>query len=105
MALHLHELEGADLLVGGEGVAGLCAEEAGDGLLAAIEQDVDIGVASGPYISEEDGAGCLSEGDEGIAQLVEGLAERRAPLLMEAGLATVATAVGTPPLNAVDAAP
>jgi hypothetical protein len=53
VALHLHELEGADLLVGRERVAGLCAEEAGDGLLAAVEQDVDIGVACGPHIGEE----------------------------------------------------
>jgi hypothetical protein len=47
----------------------------------------------------------LGERDQCVAQLVEGLAQGRAPLLVPAGLAAVAAAVGAPALDAVHAAP
>ena len=47
----------------------------------------------------------LGEGRGGVAQEVEGLAQGRAPLLVPAGLAAVAAAVGAPALDAVGAGP
>src|ERR1019366_4030768 len=83
----------------------LCAEEARNGLFAAVEQHPDIFVARCPHIGEELSALLLSERGQSIAQLVEGLAQRCAPLLVEAGLAAIAAAVGAPALDAVTTAP
>ena len=89
----------------GERVAGVQVEEVLSGRLAAVKDDADVAVAGGPDILEELGAVLLGERSEGVAQLVESLAQRGAPLLIEAGLAAVAAAVGAPALDAVDAAP
>ena len=87
--------------------AWLCvrAKKRSTGLGAAVEDDVDVGVARGPDIVEELGALLLGERSDGVAQLVESLAQGRAPLLVPAGLAAVAAAVGAPALDAVGAAP
>ena len=47
----------------------------------------------------------FGEGGGGVAEEVEGFAEGRAPLLVPAGLAAVAAAVGAPALDAVGAGP
>src|ERR1035441_626945 len=83
----------------------LCAEEARNGLLAAVEHHMDILVARGPHIGEELSALLLGKRTQSIAQLVEGPAQRCAPLLVEAGLAAIATAVGAPALDTVNTAP
>ena len=48
---------------------------------------------------------CFGQRDEGVAQLVQSLAERRAPSLIPALLAAVAAAIRAPALDAVYAAP
>ena len=80
-------------------------KEAFDGLRRAVENHVDVGVAGGPDIVEETAAFLFGEGNEGVAQLVESLAQGRAPELIPARLAAVAAAVGAPALDAVGAAP
>ena len=83
----------------------VAAEESCDGFGAAIEKDLNVGIASGPDITEEHGAGSFSEWDERVAEFIEGLAEGLAPELIKTGRAAVASAVGTPTLYAVSAAP
>src|ERR1019366_2750734 len=83
----------------------LCAEEARNGLLAAVEHYADIFVARGPHIGEELSALLLGKRSQRVTQLVEGLAQRCAPLLVEAGLAAITAAVGAPALDAVTTAP
>ena len=105
VALHLHEFQGADALAVAEWVRLLRSQEAIDRLRAAVEHHLDVGVARGPHIAKESAAVLLGELDQCIAQLVEGPAQRSAPLLVPAGMAAVAAAVGAPPLHAVHATP
>ena len=105
VALHLHELEGADALVFGERMGLVGGEEARRRSVAAVEDDVDVGVAGGPDIVEELAPSSFSKRGDSVAQLVEGLAQRGAPVLVAAGLAAVAAAVGAPAFDAVHAAP
>ncbi len=86
-------------------VAGMASKKRAIDFGAAIEENADVGVARGPYIAKKLCASCFSERRDGVAQLVERLAEWVAPLLVEAGLAAVAAAVGAPALDAVGAAP
>ena len=51
------------------------------------------------------GASCSARGADGVAKVVEGFAEWGAPLLIPAGLAAVASAVGAPSFDAVRAGP
>src|ERR1035438_5095081 len=83
----------------------LGAEEARNGLFAAVEHNADIFVARGPHIGEELSALLLGKRSKSVAQLVEGLAQRCTPLLVEAGLAAITAAVGAPALDAVTTAP
>ena len=72
---------------------------------AAIEHDLDVGVARGPDVLEKLRACLFGERNERVAQLVESLAQRRAPGLVPARLAAVAAAVRAPALDAMRAAP
>ena len=80
-------------------------EEAVDGVWRAVEDDVDVGVARGPEIFEQRLGELLGEGSGGVAEIVEGFAQGAAPLLVPAGLAAVAAAVGAPAFDAMGAAP
>ena len=77
-------------------------EEVEDGGGGAVEDDLDVGVAGGPEIFEERLGELLGEGGGGVAEIVEGFAEWGAPLLVPAGFAAVAAAVGAPALDAVE---
>ena len=81
------------------------AQEALHGLRAAVEHHIDVAVARRPNIFEELAALLLGQRGHGVAQLIQGLAQRRAPKLVEARLAAVAAAVGAPTLHPVHAAP
>ncbi len=105
VALHLHQLQSANALARIESVAGVVAQEFFDGFRGAVEDHVNVGVASGPDIAEETAAFALCEGNDGVAQLVEGLAQGCAPELVPACAAAVAAAIGAPALHAVGAAP
>ena len=105
VALHLHEFQGAHALLFTERMRLLRGEEAIGRLRAAVEHYLDIGVARGPDIAKEAAVVLLRERNQRIAQLVEGPAQRRAPLLVPAGMAAVTAAVGAPPLHAVHATP
>ena len=85
-------------------MAGVRTEEALYLLAATAEHYINVGVARGPHIAEELAAFQFRQRRNAIAQRVECLAQRRAPELIE-GPATVASAVGAPALDAVDAAP
>ena len=74
-------------------------------LVGAVEDDVDVGVAGYPEIFEQAFGEFFGEGGGGVAEEVEGVAEGAAPVLVPAGLASVAAAVGAPAFDAVDAAP
>ena len=86
-------------------MGGVAIEEAVVRGGGAVEDDVDVGVARGPEVDEERRGELFGERCGGVAEEVEGLAQRAAPLLVPAGLAAVAAAVGAPALDAVGAAP
>ena len=73
--------------------------------VGAVEDDVDVGVAGVPEVFEQAFGQLFGQGGGGVAEEVEGVAEGRAPLLVPAGLAAVAAAVGAPAFDAVGAAP
>ena len=81
------------------------AQEALHGFRFAVENHLDVAVARGPNVFEELAALLRGERGHGVAQLVQGLAQRRAPKLVEARLAPVAAAVGAPALHPVHTAP
>ncbi len=106
VTFELEEFEDGDAFRFGEFAGGVLLEEFDDGGGGAVEDDLDVGVAGGPEIFEEGLGELLGEGSGGVAEVVEGFAERRAPLLVPAGLgAAVAAAVGAPALDAVGAGP
>ena len=105
MALELQEFEDGDAFGVGEGAGGVLGEEFDRWRRGAVEDDVDVGVAGGPEIFEEGCGELFGEGCGGVAEVVEGFAEGGAPLLVPAGLAAVAAAVGAPAFDAVGAAP
>src|SRR6202789_77973 len=105
VTLHLHQLESAIALFSAQRMALLRFEEAVGGFIVTVEDYIDVGVAGGPYILKQLHSLGLSKRDQGIAQRVERLAQRLAPCLVPARAATVATAVGAPSLNAVNAGP
>ena len=110
VALELHELEDAGAFFGGEGAEGVSVEELLGGVAAAggvfaVEDDVDVGVAGGPEVFEEGFGQFFGERCGGVAEVVECVAEGFAPLLVPAGLAAVAAAVGAPALDTVGAGP
>jgi hypothetical protein len=71
----------------------------------AVEDDVDVGVAGGPEVFEQGFGELLRRAERWRRGGVEGFAQGGAPLLVPAGLAAVAAAVGAPALDAVGAAP
>ena len=83
----------------------MLAEESLHRLRAVVKHGLDVSVAGSPDVFEELGALLFGQRDEGIAQLVEGLAERRAPRLVPPTPAAVAAAIRAPALDAVYAAP
>ena len=105
MAFELEEFEGGDALGLGERAGGVLGEELDDGGGGAVEDDLDVGVAGGPEVFEEGLGELFGEGSGGVAEVVEGFARGGAPLLVPAGLAAVAAAVGAPAFDAVGAAP
>jgi hypothetical protein len=80
-------------------------EEAGRGGAGAIVDEVDIAITGGPEIFEQRPRKLFGERSGGVAQMIKCLAQRAAPLLVPAGLAAVASAVGAPTLDAVLTAP
>src|SRR5580692_3498994 len=66
---------------------------------------MDVGIARGPEVFEQRLSESFGERSGAIAQEVESFAQRPAPLLVPAGLAAVAAAVGAPALYAMRAAP
>ena len=53
MAFELEEFEAGDAFGFGELARGLLAEEVEDGDGGAVEDDLDVGVARGPEVSDE----------------------------------------------------
>ena len=105
MALHLHQFQGAHTLRHGERVLWCLRKKLLYRLRAAVEHNMDVAVARRPHILEDLAALLLGERDQCVAQLVQSLAQRRAPGLVPARPAAVAAAIGAPPLNAMHAAP
>ena len=66
---------------------------------------MDVGVAGVPEVGEEVGGELFCEWSGGVAEEVEGIAEGFAPELVPAGFTSVASAVGAPAFDAVDAGP
>ena len=100
VALHLEEPQRVlDLRLVEVGVA-VAAEEVADRARAAVEDDVDVGVAGGPGVGEELAAPGGEHVVELFLELVEGAAERPAPLLVPVAPGPAA-AVGVPALDAV----
>ena len=93
MTLQLHQLKGANALGLREHVRLMCTEKAVGRLSAAVKHDVDVRVSCRPYVLEKLAAFALSGWSDRIAQLIEGLPQGRAPFLIPAGLAAVATAI------------
>ena len=79
MALELEELEDGDAFGGSEGAGGVGCEEAVEVVGGAIEDDVDVGVASRPEIFEQWLGNGLGEGCGAVAEEIEGFAKGRAP--------------------------
>src|SRR5216684_4182987 len=110
VAFELEEFEAGDAFGFGEFARGLLREEVEDGgggagWIFTAKDDLDVGVARGPEVFEEGLGELLGEGGGGVAEVVEGFAERGAPFLVPAGLAAVAAAVGAPAFDAVGAGP
>ena len=72
---------------------------------AAVEEDLDVGVAGGPDIAEELCALLSVSGARASRSSSRAWRSGARHCLVEARLAAVASAVGAPALDAVDAAP
>ena len=105
VALELEQLERGDALARGEGVGGVASEEAVLAGGGTVEHQLDVGVARGPEVGEQAFGELFGQRRGCVAEKVEGFAQGRAPLLVPAGLAAVAAAVGAPAFDAVRAAP
>jgi len=105
VALELEEFERGDAFRGGEGACGVRGEEAIEVVGGAVEDDVDEGVSGGPEILEERLGDGFGERCGSISKEIEGFAKRGAPALIPAGVASVASAVGTPAFDAMGAGP
>ena len=81
-------------------------QEALDVVFGAVEHDVDVVVARAPRIAQQRAAAHLEDRDALVAQPVERVAQRRAPLLIPSRAAAgAAAAVALPAPEAVVAAP
>ncbi len=105
VAFELEELEHGHALVCREGFEGVPFEEAVDAALVAIQNHRDVGIAGLPEIADQRRCQLFGEGGGAIAQQVECFTQGAAPGLVPAGSAAVATAVGAPAFDAVEAAP
>src|SRR5262249_33935170 len=93
LALEFEELQDGDTFGIAQLAEGVFTEEAVGAVGGAVEDDGDAAVACRPGVAEETGGGLFVAGSQRVAEPVEGLAERLAPLLVPAGPATVAAAV------------
>ena len=106
VALELEELERADALGGAEVAVAELPQESFDTLLPRLEDDVDVVIARPPRVTEELAPVVLETGRDLVAQPVERVAERGAPLLVPAKRRSgAASAVGTPSRDSVRTAP
>jgi hypothetical protein len=106
VALRFEELEGAPPLLAAQLAPGVLGEETRDVLGRAVEQHADVVVARRPGILEQLAARGLERRRHAVAQPVESVAQRLAPALVPALLASrVTAAVGVPAADAVSAAP
>ena len=72
---------------------------------AALQNHLNVVVARGPHAVEEFGSGRFGQRRDCVAQLIQRLPQRRAPLLVPAAVAAIAAAVRAPALHAMHAAP
>jgi hypothetical protein len=105
VAFEFEQFQQSDALFGRDVPLGVQCEEAVDRRRRAVEDDVDVVVARTPEVDEQRRDERFGQRRGGVAQEVEGLAQRRAPLLVQARLAAVAAAVGAPALYAMHTAP
>ena len=105
MAFELHQLEGRDPLIRIQIVRSMDGQECIDAFRAAIEHYRDVGVAGRVQVFEKPGGAFAYQWSYGVAEPVERLAQGPSPLLIPSLPAAIATAIGTPPLDAVRAAP
>src|SRR5512133_754275 len=106
VALHFEKLKGARLLFASELMRGVMGEVGGEACRRAIENYVDVCVASSPGIFEELGSFSLVGCCEIVAQGVEGSTQWSAPVLRPSRLhARVTAAIAAPALNAVRTTP
>src|SRR4051812_7604779 len=103
MTLYFHEAQHVVLLHLADAVG---LDELADGLIIAIEYDIDVVLTGGPYIVEHLAAFGFEDADKLIAEPVQCFAQGLAPFLIPTGVAAgVTAAVCTPALYAVHAAP
>src|SRR6185437_14654110 len=73
--------------------------------LVAVEDYIDVGITGGVQIAEKVWRKLSGEGRDTVANAIERDAERGAPVLVPALMASIAAAVGAPALDTVGAAP
>ena len=106
VALHLHQLQSADPLRRGEFAAPGDPRRKRSTDSSLRSRMTSMYPSRAAQTSWKSFApSCSVSGSNGVAQLIEGLAQGRSPLLVPTRLAAVAAAVGAPALNAVRAAP
>ena len=105
VALQFHELQGGHALGIAEFASGVARQEIRLAFRAAIEHHADIVVARRPRVFQILAGLLFESGRQGIAQPIQGAAQRAAPSLVPSGVPGIATAIGTPALNAVHATP
>ena len=106
VALQLEQFEHANLLILAQRAGAVLEQEGVDAAFRAVEHDLDKVIPGAPGVMQELGGGVFVRLGGGIAQKVERVAKRRAPLLIPTGAASgVATAIRAPALDPVYAAP
>src|SRR5262249_41611346 len=105
VALELGQAQRPHLLLVGEVAPAVVGQEARLRPGGAVHQHLDVAVAGRPRVVEQLAGLLLAQLGRPVAQPVEGVAERAAPVLAPAEPPRVAAAVRPPALDAVDAAP
>ena len=106
MPLHFHKSQHGSALIVGQRAAGMFVQKIADGRLTVpTEQYFEVFISGHPGVFEQAGTFPLKQGREAIAQEIEGIAQRAAPLLVPAGMPGVVTAIAAPALYTVYAAP
>ena len=99
-------LSARDFLVAGQRPGGVAGEKSFSGCRRAVEDHFDVSIAGKPDIFEIIRGLLLPQRCHRIAQAVESVAQRRAPLLIPTAMgAGVATAIAPPTVDAVGATP